>query len=89
MTIEELKAEAKKLGYRIVPEPERITLMPCPLCGKKRTEEWFEQGGFRFRKCANCDFRGSRGSRGRTAKDAKAKWNDAVKEFLALRDGVQ
>jgi Zn ribbon nucleic-acid-binding protein len=76
MTVEELKAEAKKLGYRIIPEPERITLMPCPLCGKKRTEEWYEQGGLRFRQCANCGFKGGSG---RTAKDAKAKWNDAVR----------
>lgn len=57
MTVEELNAEAKKLGYRIVPEPERITLMPCPLCGKKRTKELFGQGGLLFRKCAYCDFR--------------------------------
>ena len=86
MTVEELNAEAKKLGYRIVPKPERITLMPCPFCGKKRTKELFGQGGLRFRKCAYCDFRGSSG---RTAKDAKTKWNDSVKEFLALKDGNQ
>ena len=42
MTFDELKLEAKKLGYRLEKIQEPITLLPCPICGKKRTSEWYQ-----------------------------------------------
>lgn len=42
MTFDELKLEAKKLGYRLEKIRESITLSPCPICGKKRTSEWHQ-----------------------------------------------
>lgn len=36
MTLEELKAEAKKQGYNLVKAYERkVPLLPCPICGGK------------------------------------------------------
>lgn len=34
MTLDELKAEAKKLGYYLVKNTPKISLLPCPICGK-------------------------------------------------------
>ena len=34
MTLEELKAEADKHGYRLV---KKLILLPCPICGKEPT----------------------------------------------------
>lgn len=42
MTIEELRAEAKKLGYNLIPINKKEKLLPCT-CGCKRREHW----GFR------------------------------------------
>ena len=77
MTFEELKAEAKKQGYNLVKIPERITLLPCPICGSKRTEQWFDHFGT-FRKCQSCNFRGDNAN---TDRKAKKKWNEAVIEY--------
>lgn len=75
----ELKLEAKKLGYRLEKIPEPITLLPCPICGKKRTSEWYQQGGLRFRKCNNCGFAGNPGE---NFKEAKIEWNKTVEKYL-------
>ena len=37
MTIDELKAEAKKLGYHLAKNTPKIILLPCPICGRKIT----------------------------------------------------
>lgn len=81
MTLEELKTEADKLGYRLVKKPERITMLPCPVCGSKNTSEWYamEFGRYIFRKCNGCHFRGDYE---KTPTKAKKKWNEAVEEFL-------
>ena len=42
MTLDDLKAEAKKLGYHLVKDRPKIVMLPCPVCGKKRTEEWYD-----------------------------------------------
>ncbi len=77
MTLEELKNEADKLGYCLVKKPEKVTLLPCPVCGKKRTAEWFSLLGI-IRKCNNCDFEGGYG---KNHIEAKKKWNEAVLEY--------
>lgn len=83
MTVEELKIEAGRLGYRLVKKPERITMLPCPICGKKNTSEWQTyaeeyDGSVFFRACNVCFFRGFRGN---TSKEARKKWNEAVLNF--------
>lgn len=35
MTLDELKAEAKKLGYHLVKNTPKISLLPCPIYGRK------------------------------------------------------
>lgn len=77
MTLDELKIEAKARGYRLVRIPENIKLPPCPVCGAKRTEQWYDSIGT-FRKCKICDFRGERA---KTDREAKKKWNDAVAKY--------
>ena len=79
MTFDELKLEAKKLGYRLEKIQEPTTLLPCPICGKKRTSEWYQQGGLRFRKCNNCGFAGNYGE---NSKEAKIEWNKTVEMYL-------
>lgn len=77
MTLDELKVEAKKQGYRLTKIPERIVMLPCPVCGSKRLHQWFGPLGT-FRKCFNCYFRGDSA---RTDNEAKKKWNEAVIEY--------
>lgn len=79
MTFDELKLEAKKLGYRLEKIQEPVTLLPCPVCGKKRTSEWYKQGGLRFRQCCNCGFAGNYGE---NSKEAKIEWNKTVEMYL-------
>lgn len=87
MTFDELKLEAKKLGYRLEKIQEPITLLPCPICGKKRTSEWqmtplqshIQQGGLLFRQCNNCGFAGKYA---KNSKEAKIEWNKTVEMYL-------
>ena len=79
MTFDELKLEAKKLGYRLEKIQEPITLSPCPICGKKRTSEWHQQGGLLFRQCNNCGFAGKYA---KNSKEAKIEWNKTVEMYL-------
>lgn len=85
MTFDELKLEAKKLGYRLEKIQEPITLSPCPICGKKRTSEWYRHSkidkkcGLLFRQCNNCGFAGKYG---KNSKEAKIEWNKTVEMYL-------
>ena len=39
MTLEELRAEAKRQGYNLVPIPKsKPKMLPCPVCGKARRD---------------------------------------------------
>lgn len=65
MTVEELQAEAKKLGYRLTKIPQKpARLLPCPICGKKRTSIWYKylngaSDGIHLRcNTADCTFEG-------------------------------
>lgn len=79
MTLEELKIEADKLGYRLVKKPERVITLPCPVCGGKASGKWYDlSNGCRFKKCNYCDFRGGYG---KTLLEAEKKWNEAVLEY--------
>lgn len=80
MTFDELKLEAEKQGYRLVKITPSVKLLPCPVCGVKRTGEWISMrdGGGYFRACRNRDFKADRG---KTKTEAKQKWNEAVLEY--------
>lgn len=74
MILNELKDEAKKRGYYLVKIPERVRLLPCPVCGTKRTEVWTCNHG-NFRVCGKCSFRGDYA---KTERESVKKWNEAV-----------
>lgn len=84
--LERLRADAKKLGYKLVKIPEKVTLLPCPVCGSKNTSVWYlgynSHGADRgqLRKCNICDFEGKVVARGELA--TKRAWNEAVEEYL-------
>lgn len=79
MTFNEFRAEAAKLGYKLVKTQKYVKIEPCPVCGKKRTEEWFVYGGRRLRKCYHCEFEGGYG---KTDREARLAWNNSVKAYL-------
>lgn len=71
MTLEELRIEADRLGYRLVPKNTYIKILPCRKCGKKGVEYWTKNRG-EFCKCKGC---GVESSVGRTHNEAKRLWN--------------
>lgn len=84
LTLEQLKAEAEELGYNLIQKPKKITLLPCPLCGKKKTSSWVcRRGTYRACKC------GFQGKYARTWNGTKAAWNEAVEEYLKEKEHDQ
>ena len=73
MTVKELRAEANKLGYNIIPKPEYIKFVPC-ICGHNRRQLWFTPNGMKY-ECKNC---GMTSPEGKTERDAKKKWNEMI-----------
>lgn len=73
MTLEELKAEAKKRGYKLTKEYPNITLEPC-VCGEKR---YIRILGLqtRYCKCISCGFKADEA---KYLYEAKLKWNECV-----------
>lgn len=81
MTLDELKAEAKKRGYYLMKIQPYAKLLPCPVCGSKRTQEWIvgKNGYSNYkRECSRCDFSAIEGV---TKLEAREKWNEAVLEY--------
>lgn len=83
MTLPELKAEADKLGYKVVKKSEPYTpMLPC-ICGCKRREHWstrFGNGKYGTKLvCIRCN----RSASGLTQTDARKAWNKMIGE---LRD---
>ena len=74
MTVEELKIEAAKLGYNIVPKPpKQIKLIPCE-CGRKQFDRWYTPQGMIFR-CPNC---GRHSEPANSERKARENWNRMV-----------
>lgn len=77
MTVEELRAEAKALGYNIIKiPPPKEKLLPC-VCGCTRRERWwgthdYNQTIFRCRKCG-------REASGENERKARHNWNEMVR----------
>ena len=77
MTVEELRREAKALGYNITPIPSNEPLLPC-VCGCKRRERWVTYvKGTRMHaiKCIKC----GRSESGTTIREARHNWNVMVR----------
>ena len=77
MTLEELRAEAKKHGYKLTKEYPYVRLSPC-VCGHKRIGSYMIYGGSKtpyFHKCYQCGFASEEA---RTKHEAKLKWNECV-----------
>ena len=73
MTLEELKAEANKLGYG--------------LCGKKSTSVWYGQRGIGTkRQCSFCYFDGDWTNDKISTTEA---WNNAVERYLKEHEEVK
>lgn len=78
MTLEELKAEAKKHGYKLTKEYPYISLAPC-VCGHKVNGSYLiygtKDGTSYFHKCYRCGFASEPA---KTKYEAKLKWNECV-----------
>ena len=78
MNLEELKAEAAKLGYNLVKKQPYIILSHCT-CGEKKPSEWFyyteENKVMRIYKCDNC---GLSALPAKTDRQARENWNQLV-----------
>ena len=78
MNLEELKAEAAKLGYNLVKKQPYIKLLHCT-CGEKKPSEWFyyqgENRGMIIYKCDNC---GLSAIPAKTDRQARENWNHLV-----------
>ena len=77
MTVEELKIEAKKLGYSIIKNNPIPKILPCT-CGRKRMEKWYSCQDGKDTKvdivCPNCD----REATGTTLREAIDNWNKMI-----------
>ena len=83
MTLEELKAEAKKHGYKLTKEYPYIKLSPC-VCGHKKISAPMIYGGTKipyFHRCNKCGFSSEPA---KTKHEAKIKWNEIVERVKAL-----
>lgn len=81
MTLDELQAEAERRGYRLTKIAPTVKLLPCPVCGRGRTEEWVSTRGDKrgyLRICNKCRFEADWG---KTKLEAKQKWNEAVLKY--------
>lgn len=78
MTLEELKSEAAKLGYKLVKKQPYIKLLPCT-CGEKKPSLWYyyngEKTGTEHYKCDNC---GLEALPAKTNRKARENWNQLV-----------
>lgn len=78
MIFDELKKEADTQGYRLVKKSKYIKLRPCPQCGTKRTENWYNTKYQKwFKQCINCEFCSLLVDK---KKDLNSAWNKAVEE---------
>lgn len=77
MTLEELKAEAKAHGYKLMPIKVDEPFLPCT-CGAKRREHWSRWTGDGFKITLMCRRCGKRVS-GMSEAEAKYNWNEVIR----------
>lgn len=82
MNYDELKAEAKRLGYRLVKIEPKARLENCPVCGSSNRKIHLWQSAINFGKqfrCDKCEFHSEDWSKSEIA--ARRAWNDAVSKY--------
>lgn len=80
MTLDELKAEAKKLGYKVIKDNPRVKLLPCT-CGRKQISLWWDGADYMwFQECPKC---GKRAPSHKTQNGARKLWNEKIEKELA------
>ena len=78
MTLEQLKAEAKKYGYKIVKDLPYIRMLPC-VCGNKSIaymSAWETPTPY-YHRCRKCGFESQRA---RTKYEARIKWDECIEK---------
>lgn len=81
MTLEELKAEAKKHGYHLMKDREKVNLLDCT-CGCNRRRHYTvvkDNEVFEGLRCIKC----GKWVLGKTELDARKEWNKLIKEELS------
>ena len=77
MTVEELRKEAKALGYNLIKINKPEKLLPC-ICGCKKREHWARSyKGIRYKilVCPKC----GREASGRSEREVRHNWNEMIK----------
>lgn len=76
MTLDELKAEADKLGYRLTKKTQNEKFLPC-ICGCNKRDTWHSiSEEWRVKLvCRKCGLSVT----GKNEKDAKRNWNDYMR----------
>ncbi len=76
MTVEELRKEAKALGYNIIKIQKKEKLLPC-ICGCNRRGRWTGTGVENkvILQCERC----GRRANGKSEKEARHNWNEMIK----------
>lgn len=86
MNVEELQAEAKKLGYRLTKIPQKpVRLLPCPICGKMPRPVWYKyikQNPLYAPISCNTEGCTFEGFPGRNEQEAREGWNKAIELYL-------
>ena len=77
MTLEELKAEAKRQGYKLIKD-ENIKFEPC-LCGGTRREWWSGPEGVKV-VCLRCGLESPWVPRSKGKNGVKKSWNAMILE---------
>lgn len=75
ITEQELIDEAKRRGYVIFKRKEWVSLLKCPICGKKPLE-WGNAFNTHY-ECQNGCMAGEKGNR----RQARILWNKAAEEY--------
>lgn len=76
MTLEELKAEADKFGYKLIKKPKPMP--PLAKCCGVKPEVWFVSGDYGYNEvqCPKCGADVS----ATTERDARLAWNRMIQE---------
>ena len=81
MTLDELKAEAKRQGYKLIKDNPMPKMLPC-ICGSKHRTLWLGADGWYF----ECDGCGRTAKPGRTERGARNEWNRMVTDEAGRTD---
>ncbi len=75
MTLDELKAEAKRQGYKLIKDNPMPKMLPC-VCGSKHRTQWSRADGWYY----ECDGCGRKAKPGKTERKARENWNRMVND---------